>query len=239
VRDPSGDSVFDDTPTIPSGGRLAANGNVNCTTSEIQPVSYIYWPQGFLRAGTYEVDVWYQNDCGDDLPVEFTLIVKVDGEVVLLDTAKPIPGDQYVASFSVDVNRKVTVYGGGIMGLTSMDYTTELSSAPVVVTGRPTLGNLSFENPFDVYVFEGESGDVLNVSVNQVSGNLDTMLFVLDPNGNVLKSNDDAVVGEVTNSLVSDLSLGQDGQYIILATRFGILYGATTGGYELTVTRRN
>ena len=37
VRDPRGDSVFDDTPQVPSGGRLAASGNVNCTVCPDKP----------------------------------------------------------------------------------------------------------------------------------------------------------------------------------------------------------
>ncbi len=239
VRDPALDSVFDDTPSIPSGGRLAAAGNVNCTPTDAESVSYIYWPTGFLRAGTYEVDVWYQNECNDTRPVDFTLIVSVDNEVVFLDTVRPLPGDQYVSSFNVDVNRQVTVYGGGVMNLSSIDYQTELPAATALLNEQPVLGSLSLSNPFDVYVFEGTAGDVININMNQVSGNLDTLLFVLDPANNLLDSNDDAVVGEVTNSLISDLALGQDGRYIVLATRFGILYGATNGAYELTVSRRN
>lgn len=236
VRDPAGNSVFDDVPNVPSGGRLVAAGNVNCTQTQTQPVSYIYWPQGFLRAGTYEVDVWYQNDCGDNTPVDFTVVVEVDGNIIFTDTVRPLPGNQYVSSFNVDVNRQVTVYGGGVMSERMIDYQTQLADAPTLLTGQPQRGSLSFENPFDVYVFEGQEGQVVNIGLNQISGNLDTLLYVLDPNGNLLVSNDDAVAGEVTNSLVSNLTLAFDGQYIILATRFGILYGATTGSYEMVLT---
>lgn len=239
VRDPSGNSVFDDTPTVPSGGRLVAAGNVNCTQSQTQPVSYIYWPQGFLRAGTYEVDVWYQSDCGDTTPVDFTLVVEVDGNIIFTDTVRPLPNNQYVSSFNIDVNRQVTVFGGGIMSERVMDFQSQLADAPSVAPGQPARGTLSFENPFDVYVFEGQQGEIVNIGLNQISGNLDTLLYVLDPNGNLLQVNDDAVVGDVTNSLVGNLTLQFDGQYIVLATRFGILYGATSGGYELTLTRQN
>ena len=45
VRDPIGESVFDDLPLGSSGGVLAANGNVNCVPAASgAPVSYIYWP---------------------------------------------------------------------------------------------------------------------------------------------------------------------------------------------------
>src|SRR5690554_5841963 len=48
VRDPQGAAVYDDEPTSPSGGTLAAQGNVNCRASTGSPVSYIYWPEGRL-----------------------------------------------------------------------------------------------------------------------------------------------------------------------------------------------
>lgn len=239
VRDPSGNSVFDDTPIVPSGGRLVAAGNVNCIVSQTQPVSYIYWPKGFLRAGIYEVDVWYQSQCNDTRPVDFTLIVSVDGQVVFLDTGRPLPNDKYVSSFTIDVNRRVVANGGAIMDVREMNYVPELPSAPTITSGQPFVGSLSFDNPFDVYVFDGQVGDIVNISLRATAGNLDTMLYVLDSNGNLIAQNDDITAGEVTNSLVSDLVLTQDGRYIILATRFGINYGATVGQYDLTLTRQN
>ena len=79
VRDPAGNSVFDDTPQVPSGGRLAAAGNVNCSVTQVSPVSYIYWPEGTLTPGLYEVEVWHQNSCNDITPVSFALNVLVNG----------------------------------------------------------------------------------------------------------------------------------------------------------------
>jgi hypothetical protein len=238
VRDPSLNSVFDDIPAIPSGGRLVASGNVNCTVSQTQPVSYIYWPTGFLRAGTYEVDVWYQNECNDPRPVTFTLIVTVDGEVVFIDSVTPLPNNQYVSAFTIDVNRQVTVHGGAIMDVASIDYISEVETAPEIASGQPETGTLSLDNPFDVYVFDASVGDVINIGMNLTAGNLDTLLLVLDPNGNVVATNDDAVAGEDTNSLIANLEIPQDGRFIVIATRFGILYGATTGSYQLTLVEQ-
>ena len=45
VRDPVGESVYDDNPAVSSGGILAEDGNVNCVPAETgAPVSHIYWP---------------------------------------------------------------------------------------------------------------------------------------------------------------------------------------------------
>jgi hypothetical protein len=51
-------------------------------------------------------------------------------------------------------------------------------------------------------------------------------------------TNDDAVAGEDTNSLIANLEIPQDGRFIVIATRFGILYGATTGSYQLTLVEQ-
>src|SRR5690606_16919848 len=86
VRDPSGESVFDDTPSIRSGGTLAAQGNIGCRVSEGTPFSYIYWPTNTPpRPGVYEVDVWFQSDCGDASPVTFNLYVTYNGKEVITD----------------------------------------------------------------------------------------------------------------------------------------------------------
>ena len=58
VSDPTRASVYDDIPTIASGGQLLAAGNVGCRLpTSATPVSYVYWPDGLARAGTYEIEV--------------------------------------------------------------------------------------------------------------------------------------------------------------------------------------
>jgi hypothetical protein len=80
VSDPSRASVYDDIPTIASGGALVASGNVGCRVpTSATPVSYTYWPDGLARAGTYEIEVWYQSECLQTAPVQFTLTIEVNG----------------------------------------------------------------------------------------------------------------------------------------------------------------
>jgi hypothetical protein len=68
------------------------------------------------------------------------------------------------------------------------------------------------------------------------SGSLDTLLFLIGPSGLELAENDDAVVGETTNSRIEDFVLPETGQYVVLATHFGTIYGGTTGTYALSLT---
>lgn len=241
LRDPAGDAVFDDIPTIRSGGTLGAQGNVGCRVSEGTPFSYIYYPLDIPpRPGTYEVEVFFENECSDTTPVNLNLYIGVNGQEVFSDTAAPIFRERYLTSFTVNVDGSVTPSDGGIVtGVSSLDYQAELGSATPLLAGEALAGNISQDNKFDVFTFLGQANDVVNISMDNTSGTLDPTLYLIGPSGGLLIENDDAVVGENTNSLIADFTLPEDGTYIIIATHFGALYGGTTGTYQLTLTPRS
>jgi uncharacterized protein YfaP (DUF2135 family) len=235
VRDPQGESVYDDDPDIPSGGRIAASGNVNCSIAEGTPVSYIYWPEGRLPAGSYEVEVWYQNQCNDSSPVRFTLTISVNDVVIHSDVVQPLPGERYLTSFTIGVDGAVTPSDGGIIGGSeTLNYQAELDEAQTLSGGQTITGSITPDNKFDVYVFEGSAEDVVTIGMQATSGTLDTTLFLIGPDGTEIAQNDDAVPNETTDSLISNFTLPDDGQYIIIASHFGTLFGGTTGVYSLT-----
>jgi uncharacterized protein YfaP (DUF2135 family) len=231
VRDPFGSMVYDDVRRVQSGGVLAATGNINCTVSEGEPAYYIYWPEGFKRLGRYEINVWYQSECEDTRPVVFQLYVVVDGTLVTTQTSAIGWGERYLTSFNVGADSAEMGPGGIASGSDTLDLVSEAASAFRITSGAVVTGSIGTENPYDLYEFEGNVGDVLTVSLDQTSRTLDTQLFVMDPFGVEIASNDDA--NESTNSLISGLVLTQEGTYTIVATRFGTIYGGTEGGYEL------
>ncbi|MBE2266658.1 MAG: PPC domain-containing protein, partial [Anaerolinea sp.] len=239
--DPAGNAVFDDIPEIRSGGRLGAQGNVNCRVSEGAPFSYIYWPQEIPpRPGSYEIEVWYQNECNDVTPVSFNLYVSVNGQEVFSDVSQPLVGERYLTSFTVLPDGSVQPSAGGIIrGVADLNYAEDLEAAATIRPNEPLTGAITPDNKFDVYVFQGTAGQVVNLAMNATSGTLDTALYLIGPINTVVAENDDAVVGENTNSLIANFTLPQDGQYIIIATHFGTLYGGTTGTYQLTLTQLN
>jgi uncharacterized protein YfaP (DUF2135 family) len=236
VRDPRGDAVYDDDPDIPSGGRIAAGGNVNCNVAAGGvPVSYVYWPEGRVPAGTYEVDVWYQNQCNDTRPVRFTLTIVVNDTVIHTDVVQPLPNERYLTSFTIGVDGQVTPSQGGIIGGSeTLNFQAELDGAQELGSGETVTGSITPDNKFDVYVFEGQAEDVVTIGMEATSGTLDTVLYLLSPDGTELAQNDDAVPNETTDSLISNFTLPEDGQYIIIASHFGALFGGTTGVYSLT-----
>jgi hypothetical protein len=247
VRDPVGQAVYDDTPRVNSGGLLAANGNVNCQVASTAPVSYIYWPLGLLRAGIYETEVWFQNTCNDSQPVEFTLTIVVRGQVVAVERQLPTIGDRFVISFEVTADGRATAGRGGFIsaGSSILNYQAE---TPLPITpNQPINGSITLDNPFDVYAFQGQVGQVVTITMQAFAGTtLDTNLYLMSPTGVQIANNDDAdpalvvgTQGRTTDSLISVFTLPADGEYLILATRFGTIYGGTVGGYQLSLQLNN
>lgn len=236
VRDPQLNSIYNDAPTSPTGGRLIRDfSNVNCTISPSTPTSYIYWPQGFLLIGPYEVDIWHRNECNDTLPVQFTVYITVNGNLIFSEAATITFDQHYLVGFSVDnLNGDASVGQMGVLGGSeTINYQEELASAVSISTGVGVPGSLSGENPFDVYTFEGQAGDVVTLDMRS-NGNLDTSLFLLNSAGIEIAANDDANEG-TTDSLISNILLTEDGTYTVIATRYGTVYGGTAGPYTLTL----
>jgi len=243
VRDPAGESVFDDAPQIRSGGTLGAAGNVNCTVADTTPVSYIYWPQTITpRAGAYEVDVWFQNECNDTTAVNFTLYITVGGQQVSVQSLASnrtfLPTEHYITSFTIDQDGTVVAGEGGIDGIGTIAWEAEAASALPIVPGDVVNGSITASNKFDLYAFEALAGDTITIAMNRApAANLDTKLYLIGPNGSVVAQNDDALAGENTDSLISNFTLPDDGQYIIIATHYGDRYGVTSGAYTLSLSQ--
>lgn len=237
VRDPSGQAVYDDRLSVPSGGRMFAQGNLNCVASLTTPVSHTYWPTGLGRGGSYEVEVWYQNQCADTRAVNATLYISVAGQQVAALPITPSLNDRYVTSFVIESSGRATLGAGGIAGGSeTLNFNAELEGAPAVLPNQIVRGTIDQNNKFDVYVFDGTAGQVVNIRMERTQGALDTSLFLISPSFFEVAKNDDAVVGTTTDSLIADFALPETGRYVILATHFATIYGGTIGTYQLSLT---
>ena len=247
VRDPAGESVFDDSPWSASGGILQEAGNVNCVPAATgSPVSYIYWPPGAMRPGTYEVEVWYQNACSDFPPVvDFTLLVAVNGAVVADARAFPQVGQRYVTNFTVTPNGEAFAGEAGFIdaGSSTLAYQEEAFSAPLIESGQTVSGVISADNTFDAYRFNGAAGESVTISMAAATQTLDTNVYLISPGDREIAANDDAdpvllgTAGRKTDSLISGFVLTENGPHTIIATRYANQYGGTLGVYSLTLRK--
>lgn len=247
VRDPVGESVFDDNPLATSGGILQEVGNADCVpVTSGAPVSYVYWPPSSLRPGTYEVEVWYQDPCSDfPAPVNFTLQIEVDGVVVTRTRQLPQPDQRFVTNFTVQPTGFAIAGEAGFIdgGSSTLSYQEEALDAPTIASGESVTGSISPADTFDVYQFDGIAGETVTIGMSAVTLALDTNLYLIGPSGRELAANDDGdpitlgLDGRSTDSQISGFVLPENGPYTVIATRYGNQYGGTIGVYELTMRK--
>lgn len=239
VRDPFGESVFDDKPNVTSGGVLGLNGNVNCVRANGTPASYVYWPSGLVRPGNYEVEVWYQSDCGDTTAVEFVLTVLLRGQIITVERQRPIRDQKYVLTVSVNPDNSALARVGGYATNDAQSVNYQAEAASPIGLGQPIIGTITNENVFDVYSFQGIAGQRVTISMASTSPTLDTKLFLIAPSGIQVAENDDSGAGSITgrrsDALIGNYVLAETGEYKVIATRYATVYGGTIGGYSLTV----
>lgn len=238
VRDPENRSLFSDNTTTPSGGILARQDNLNCNNPTSAPITYAVWQADRLLTGTYEVQVWLRNLCGETLLPTYALNVNVRGQQVLSVQEQPdINGRLYVTTFSIAPDGTVSAGRGGIFFNEALrdigDVRDRADTAEPLIYGRPTFGSVDNATPFTVYTFQARAGDRVRVSMRATGGTLDPALYLLDPSGAQLAFNDDVAANDVNSRI--DAVIPTDGRYIIIATRFGALTGGTTGSFEIAV----
>ena len=92
-------------------------------------------------------------------------------------------------------------------------------------------GELDAAFPDALWEFNGSAGQVLTITLETASGDLDPLIRLLGSDGTVVAENDDAEDSALgTSAQVVGLSLTADGVYRVQATRFD-----GSGGYTLTV----
>ena len=161
-------------------------------------------------------EVIYVDDVQDE-EVESLLFNPFDPQIISLELAQD-------GEYTVIVE---AVVGAGRyqLGL-SKSQTLELVDGEQVVSGV-----LSEVLPLQDWVFVGRGGQSLTITLEAQSDTLDPILYIINPQGEIIAENDDADDGELgLNSQIVGFAIQQNGNYIIRASRF---FGE--GTYRLTI----
>jgi hypothetical protein len=121
---------------------------------------------------------------------------------------------------------------------------------PTMTSTPPSIGNLSIQqrlsagqaaegaidnrHPAALFVLSGTQGDVVDVKMSKVSGDLDTFLLLLNGEGRELVRNDDEST-ETRDAAIDGYELPYSGDYIVVATRYYQRFGTTAGTFSLLV----
>lgn len=109
---------------------------------------------------------------------------------------------------------------------------------PTINYGSSITGNISDENPENLYAFYAQQGDTITISMNRSDGNLDTVVELLDNLQQRILRDDDGGNGQ--NSRVERYNIPYTGLYFIRAQRYDGANGdpSTTGSYVLVLAQR-
>ena len=250
VRDPAGRSVFTDAPTPDNSGILERQGNLNCKTTTTTPLTYMYWPNSLLPVGTYEVAVWLNDLCGSTESPAFSLTLSVRGKAIseftVTDERADVNKNHYLRTFTVtDTTGSVTVRPGGTFFPT---FTGDIRGAlaegaanppAILEVGKPLTGTISLEGSYTLFKFDGKKDQKIRILERKITGNLDPFMFLMDANGTQLAFDDDIILSTAPlktdqNSRI-DYTLPADGLYVVVASRYGVDYGGTTGTFEVSI----
>ncbi|MBI5927716.1 MAG: PPC domain-containing protein [Chloroflexi bacterium] len=108
-----------------------------------------------------------------------------------------------------------------------------------IVYEAQVTGIIDNTRPSESYIFLGEEGDLVTITMQRVDGNLDCLLTLQDETGKQLIFNDDIEQGVVQDSKIARYRLPADGLYRIEASRFDRIAGTTSGAYSLTLVKEN
>lgn len=114
-----------------------------------------------------------------------------------------------------------------------------LSMGLLVTNARAVLplersGSISDAQPFlEIPIQIDTPGQTLYASMRARSGNLDTLLYLVDAAGNIVAENDDLAPG-VPDSLLRYVEAAR-GEYTLIATRYGVTGGGSSGDFDLSV----
>lgn len=110
-----------------------------------------------------------------------------------------------------------------------------LSFAPLLAQeARPQSGRLSDSSAFqEVPLRISRDGETLIAEMRATSGNLDPLLLLVDENGVIVAENDDLSPDDASARIIYPQAMR--GQYTLVATRYGVRNGTSTGDYDLSI----
>jgi len=147
-----------------------------------------------------------------------------------------------LTTFTIDATGNATAGEKGIVGKTlTVDVTQVINGAvapPLLTMGTTQSGAIDSKAPYTIYSFTAKAGDRVAIALRSTGGNLDPELFLLNSNGVQINENDDVEAGKDSNSRIEQ-KIPTDGTYYVVASRYGVQYGGTSGNYEVTIAQLN
>jgi hypothetical protein len=127
------------------------------------------------------------------------------------------------------MNNKIRLLLMAVIYSFSMAFTIAQQDHPIIT------GTIDDNNPYETIPFVvEEDGSTIIIDIKPTSGDLDTYLFLLDASGNILTANDNRARGDFSSLI--EFPQTESGNYSIIATRYKVEEGSSSGDFILEVT---
>jgi hypothetical protein len=161
----------------------------------------------------------YDGDGGIVLPVSAQV-----GQPLLRDEWDLKPGHYTIRLFGPETHPRAFRF-------TAISRPTPAAGGGTIAYGESRSGEIAVRGQRDQWVFEGEAGERVAITMNAPTA--DGYLELYDGEGRLLTRNDDSRLG---HNPVLEFTLPADGQYMIVARTYD---DDQTGAYQLTLERLN
>lgn len=124
-------------------------------------------------------------------------------------------------------------------------YVFLFSILALLLTGTPAAarndgfiqrGTLNDASPFEeILLHVDEDNSLLRITMLPTSGDLDTLLYLVDQRDTIVAENDDRSRAGASSGSYIEFAQASAGEYRIIATRYNVTRGKTSGDFELSV----
>lgn len=219
TREVAPDTTDSQAETAESGVSVAISPAVGAIGT-----SHAVTVMGLEPDETVTVDVLF----GDSVEYSTERTADSDGSFTLDLVASP---EDPTGIYTVQISRDGSVIASGELEVMVLSATAQTSPSEA---GEAIPGSLTLNNPEDRYIFQGEEGDVIYVTL--ASDDFDAYLWLEDEFGSLLASDDDGAGN--TNSAIGPFILPYSGTYTLVSSSYDYYnYGEiAVGDFTLTIS---
>ena len=132
---------------------------------------------------------------------------------------------------------------GYALGTTAGEYELRIerigvssASGSMLRYGDQITNRINDMTPQLYYSFRAERGDIVNITMRRISGDLDPYLQVVDSQAFVISDNDDMLGAAAPfDAGIMGLIIEESGTYVIVASRYGQTAGTSAGNFVLSL----
>lgn len=157
------------------------------------------------------------NSSGKDARIA-AFTIPATGSYYLLATRFAGPTGKTTGTFALELNGRAGIMGG---------------QALEIMYGATMTGMINAQQSSEEYVFVGQAGDVIRITMQRATGDLDSLVTLYDSQRKQLIFSDDD--GGEKDSLIDEFVLPNDDMYFLVASRYERDNGTTSGAYILTL----